>query len=351
MGKSESQKLFTNNEIISFCSQLSMMLSAGITVMEGLRLIQEDTRSKEGKEVLSEILSHFDQGSNFYQAVSAAGVFPDYALQMIYIGEQTGNLDAVMGSLADYYEREESIAQGIAAAVTYPFIMIGMMLVVILVLITRVLPIFEQVFQQLGTSMTGLSASILNMGKVIGRYSVLFVCIFAFFVLLYIVLTRSRKGKQALRDFACGFFATRSLYEAIAAGRFSSGMSLALSSGFSIESGLEMTMSLVQNKLYRIKLQHCTEYLQAGDSFADALMKSNIFTGTYGRMAVIGFRSGKLDEVMKKLSRQYAQEVDYKINHFVSILEPTLVAVLSIVVGMILLSVMLPLMGIMSSIG
>lgn len=348
----ESKKrMLTNNEIASFAGQMSMMISAGITVSEALGLLSHDADSAEGSEILDQILNEIALGASLYHAMQSPGVFPKYVVDMVNIGEQTGNLDNVFSSLASYYEREESISQGIRSAVTYPFIMIGMMLVVILVLVMKVLPIFEQVFEQLGSTMTGFSGSILRLGKHIGNYSILFVSIFVALVIIYIILTRSKEGKEALRRFASGFPLTRGLYNSIASGRFASGMALALSSGFNTQQGLEMVAELINNKYYTIKIEECERLMKSGEHFAEAVVHSEILSGTYGRMVAIGFKSGKLDEVMRKVAERYENEVDYKMTHFVSILEPTLVAVLSIIVGMILLSVMLPLMGIMSSIG
>lgn len=351
MSTQKKRKELTNNEIATFCSQFSMMISAGITISESLRLIQSDSEDSEGKEIISDILFHLDNGENLYQSMSTPRVFPKYVLDMIHVGEQTGNLDHVFTSLANYYEREENISRGIKTAVTYPFIMIAMMICVILVLIMKVLPIFEQVFNQLGSTMTGFSGSIMKIGTTLSKYSFIFIGIFVSIILCYIFLTHSNAGKTKLADFASGFVLTRDLYESIAAGRFASGMALALGSGFNPEQGIDMIYELISSKYYLKKLDLCRVHLQSGDHFADAVIKSNLFTNSYGRMISIGFKTGKLDDVMNKVASQYENDVDYKISHYVSILEPTLVAILSIIVGMILLSVMLPLMGIMSSIG
>ena len=98
---------------------------------------------------------------------------------MVQIGEETGTLDEVMSALGEHYEREDSIAKSIRNAVTYPMIMIGMMLVVILVLLVKVMPIFNQVFVQLGTEMTGFSGALMQIGNAISRYSVVLVVLLA----------------------------------------------------------------------------------------------------------------------------------------------------------------------------
>lgn len=351
MSQVQAKKPLSNNEISAFASQMGMMISAGITVDEALRLIETDSDTEEGKELIKTIYTTLEDGNTLYHSMSVSGLFPKYVLDMVNIGEQTGNLDNVFSSLADYYEREENIAEGIKQAVTYPFIMIIMMLCVILVLIIKVLPIFQQVYEQLGTSMTGISASILNLGTTMGNYSAIFITVFILIIIGYFYFTKSEKGKLQLQDFAAAFPITKSLYDKISAGRFASGMALAIGSGFTTEEAVVMIRELITNKIYDKKIDACNEFMHDGMVFADAAVKAEIFSGTYGRMVSIGFKSGNLDVVMGKVATRYEREVDQEIGHFVSILEPTLVAILSIIVGMILLSVMLPLMGIMSSIG
>jgi len=330
---------------------MSMMLSAGITVSESLRLVEQDAQTDEGAELVSIIYSALEKGATLHEAMEESGVFPKYMLDMVHLGEETGKLDTVFSSLADYYDRNESINSGIRQAVTYPFIMIAMMLCVIIVLVAKVLPVFQSVYEQLGTTMTGISATILNAGGALGAYSIIFICIFCIFVLSYIYINESEKARTFAGDLGAKFFLTRNLFDKISAGHFASGMALAISSGFPTEDAINMVEQLITNKEYKKKIILCKAMIADGSSFADAAVKSNVFSGTYGRIIATGYKSGMLDTVMNKVAAKYEEEIDHEIGKFLSIIEPTLVAILSLVVGLILLSVMLPLMGIISQIG
>ena len=125
--KTTEKKLLSNEEIASFCSQAAMLFQAGIPPVEGMAILQSDAQSPEGKAIFEEILTVCRQGESFHKALEATKVFPDYCLHMIALGEESGNLDVCMSSLADYYEKEDAIAGSIRDAVTYPFIMIAMM--------------------------------------------------------------------------------------------------------------------------------------------------------------------------------------------------------------------------------
>ncbi|MEG2038642.1 MAG: type II secretion system F family protein, partial [Oscillospiraceae bacterium] len=204
---------------------------------------------------------------------------------------------------------------------------------------------------QLGSQMSPFSQSIMRLGTAVGRYSYIIVIFAAVLVGLFYLLKSTYAGRNLISRFQSSFFVTRKLSQKIASGRFAAAMSLMLSSGLETEEALNMTESLVDNVYIRDKITLCKSNIADGLSFSEALAKSGIFTGVYTQMVVVGFKTGSVDTVMRKLADRYEEETDAQINSMISVLEPTLVAALSIVVGMILLSVMLPLMGIMSSIG
>ncbi len=341
-------KMLTNRELSSFFDQIAMILNAGISPMEGISIMLEDTTSAEGQEILGRIAEQVDDGQSFHTSISAAGVFPKYALDMIEIGEQSGRLEEVMRSLSDYYEREENIAENIKSAVTYPFVIIGMMTVVILILIIKILPIFSQVFQQLGTEMTGFSRTLLNLGTTISNYALVFIVIIAMFVLFYFFLSKTPAGQKLWGIFCAKSIFTRPIYDKIASGRFASGMALTLSSGLDTDQSLEMVSRLVDNSVMQKKINSCRTYISEGTGFAEALVKVGIFSSLYSRMITIGYKTGSVEHVMSKIASGYEEEVDTRMSHLISILEPTLVIILSIIVCMILLSVMLPLMAVIS---
>lgn len=344
-------KVLSNNELSTFCSQMALILRSGISSTEGLTIMLEDAPQEEGQEILKTVLEQIEQTGCLWSSLEEAKVFPQYLCNMVEIGEQAGRLDDVMSALAAHYEREDAISKNIKSAVTYPLVMIVMMLAVVLVLVTKVMPIFEQVFEQLGTGLTGISRSVMGLGQVLNRYALVFIVIAAAVIVLFFYFSCTDKGRAALKSFAGRFFLTKGLSEKIAAARFASGMSLALGSGLDTDQSLEMVSRLTDHPVMQEKIQTARDLIAEGTGFSDALSKAGIFSGLYARMVTIGFHTGAMDDVMSQIAVQYDEEVNERISGIVSKLEPTLVAVLSVVVGMILLSVMLPLMGIMSSIG
>ncbi len=351
MSKKAAFKRLSNYEISSFCRQMALLIKAGISPTEGISILILDTHDKSAKELLESINQVLLSGERFHVALEMSGVFPDYMLHMVTIGEESGSLDTVMESLADYYEREENISSSIKSAISYPLIMIFMMLVVVLVLIIKVLPIFEQVFAQLGTNMSGFSQSLLNIGNILNKYSFVMIILLVIIAGLFIFFSLTYKGKELFKKFLSKFRSTKKVIQELDSARFASGMVLTLSSGMDTYEGLSLVNKLVETDEMKEKIEVCRNLLIDGDSFPEALEKANIFTSFYSQMVSVGFKAGSMDTAMKQIAQRFEKETERKIYSLISILEPTLVIMLSIIVGMILLSVILPLMGIMSTIG
>ena len=157
------KKKLSNEELITFCGQMALILKSGISSLEGIYIMEDGDVQTEGGEILKEIREELEMCGMLYPAMKKTGVFPEYALHMTEIGEQTGRLDETMEALAAYYQREEEILDEVKSAVTYPVAMLGMLLVIVAVLFIKVMPVFEQVYMQLGQEMTGVALSLVYL--------------------------------------------------------------------------------------------------------------------------------------------------------------------------------------------
>ena len=284
----KKQQPFFNPELSGFCSQMAMILHSGISPLEGITIMLEDSTSDREKDILQQILDTLQETADFSLSLKETGLFPSYLVHMVQIGEETGTLDEVMSALSEHYEREDSIAKSIRNAVTYPMIMIGMMLVVILVLLVKVMPIFNQVFVQLGTEMTGFSGALMHIGNAISRYSVVLVILLAAIAAALFFGSHTEKGKAVLARFAKHFRFFSSMAQQQAGCRFADVMNLALRSGLTPERGLELAAMLNQDPDFQVKLETCQKQVNEGEDLSHALFSSGILTGTYARLASIG---------------------------------------------------------------
>ena len=334
MRKNKEKKL-SPEELASFCSQIASVLKAGISPGEGIAIMLEDTSSLQEQDILSAIQETLNTTGVFSLGLEDAKVFPEYMRNMVRLGEQAGRLDEVMDALAGHYQREADLSAALKSALTYPCIMIGMMVLVVLVLVTRVLPVFQQVYAQLGQTMTGFSRGLLDMGQAINRYSLVLLALLVLLVLVCLYFSRTSSGQKRASLLFSRLPFTRNFIRQKASCRFASGMALALKSGLG-------------NPGFMEQVAQCKKLMEEGTPLARALSGSGIFTGMEARLLTVGDRTGSIDDAMEKIAARCQEELDASMGNAVSIIEPTLVAVLSVIVGLILLSVMMPLMGILS---
>ena len=272
------QKSLSNEEIASFFRQTSMLFTAGIGPRDAMQILLNDSKNEKGKELITQIRDICRKGETFSTALKETGVFPDYVINMISLGEESGKTDTCMNALAEFYEKEQAIAESLRGALTYPVVMLFMMLVVIIVLVGKVMPIFQQVFNELGTDMTGFAGSMLKIGKALNNYSIVFLCIFAVLVVFYIFANHTSAGKKMSHSFLVNFPLTKGFYESVACERFASSLAIAISSGMDTYSGLDMAKKMVEHPRMAEKIEHCKELIKEGSNFSEALTQAEIFS-------------------------------------------------------------------------
>ncbi len=340
----------TNPELSVFFRETALLQKAGITPLQGISELLEQSGSDP---VLTKIKDTLEEGATFHEALAATNVFPDYVTGMVRIGEESGSLDVVLSSLADHYDREESIRESVRSAVIYPCLMIAMMLVVVFVLITKVLPIFSLVFSQLGTGMSGISGALLHMGEVMNRYSIVLVVLLALLLIAFFYFYMTASGKKQVASFLEHFGPTKAIRAEIAAGRFADALSLVFKSGIPLnEETMDMIRALVGHKKTADAIREFYRLIEEeAKSIPEALKEAGIFSGLYTSLMSAGFQSGEQDTVMEEIAARYQTDTDKRIYSLIGVIEPTLVIGLSLIVGLILLSVILPLIGVMSNLG
>lgn len=337
------EKILSESEISAFCQQVGMVVKAGLPTYYGISILRDEAEDEFTREFLSTIYEPMEKGVTLGEALGNTNAFPAYMVDMIRLGEETGRLEEVLDSLSSYYEREAAIKAGIRHAVTYPLIMTVMMLVVIVVIITQVVPVFSQIYEQLGSSLNGTALMLMNISNFLNRNMLGLVIGVVVFAIAAYIFFRTPTGKV--------MFQGRGLSMSISASRFANCMYLALSSGLDTDRSLEMAEKLIDNPYMLQKINDCKKHIKNGEPFIKSLLLSGIFSKVYSSMMTIGFKTGAMDDIMQRISVAYEEETDEKLRHFISILEPTLIVILSFFIGLILISFLLPLLGIMSSIG
>lgn len=344
-------KTLTDSELSAFSGQLAMILHSGISVLEGVSIIREDLPEGEGRQILNQVYESLEETGELAQSLEKSGVYPDYFLKMTEIGERSGTLEEIMTSLSSYYERQHFLIRSIRDALTYPLILLGMLFAVLLVLMTQVMPVFRQVFEQLGVEVTGLTKTVFNLSTILQNSAIFVLILVVLLLLCCIPALRSETARAKMLSIVSHIPAVKRTGTLLACSRFSNALSLALHSGLDMGESFELAAGLVTQEQFKEKVSAAAELLEQGNEFGESLRDAGVFTGLNARMVSIGFRTGSAEDALEKISASCQQEADEQVQTAVGALEPTLTAVLSILTGLILVSVMLPLLGIMTNIG
>lgn len=328
--------------ISGLCGELYDTVSSGISINDGIYMLMSDGKNDP---VLKKLFDETSKGHTFASAIKKTNSFPDYMEEMIRIGEQTGRLDSVLRELSIYYARQEEIAQNVKNAIAFPLILLAILIVIVVVLLTQVLPIFNDVFRQLGVSMSSAAVTLMNIGNVIRTYAIWIIAGVAAIALIGFVLYKLPATHNAILN----IFKGRRLKRKMASSIFASAMSMTISSGMDIDESLEMSKKLCDKDISK-KIDSCQEIMKNGTSFDKAVQKSDILDPISSRRLTVSFRTGRTDEAMKKIADEYTEQVNTAIDEKISRVEPALVVIMSVLVGFVLFSVMLPMLSVITTV-
>ena len=346
------RKTLSNTYLSMFCTELAMLLDAGLTVSDSIQVLHQDNTSAQSKAVMSSLYNELLLGSPLSKTLDESGVFPKYMIHMIEVGEKTGRLTQTLNALAEHYERQTRLSVTIKNSVLYPAILLLLMIVVVLVLIVQVLPIFNDIYARLGAQMDPLAVRFMQFGGWLSNAAVgIAIAFTAFFAVLFVFWLAAPIRKVIVRAFA-DRWGDKGIFGRLASSRFVYALTLAMASGMDIADSIDMAAKVSGgSRAVNDKHRVCVTLLESGKTLSESLSAAGILSAQDAKMLSVGSISGRADFAMAEIARRSDISVRDSIDRIVAGVEPTLVILSSVVVGVILLSVMLPLMGIMTAIG
>lgn len=349
MRKSKDDKRLTPEELSFFCGQVALMLESGVPLYESIDALAENYASTKYSLAFEALSRRVGDGQSFAEAIGECGIFPQYAVKMAGVGESTGRLDSVMRELSAYYEREANLHSAILNAVRYPLALLLIMAAVVVILNARVMPLFQQVYRGLGADVTSTAKLTMNIGSVIGVVVMALVGLILATALACAIWWRSGNRRGLKRIIGKIAPAMGKIDRAITAGRFCSVLSIALSAGYPTVEALRLCADMVSDESDSARINGIMESTERDGRISSAITESGILDALKARMIQVGFATGRADAATKHVAELCERETDERIDRLLSLIEPTLVSVLAVIIGCILLAVMLPLAGVMSS--
>lgn len=345
-------KELSNLEIADLCRELALLIHAGVGIGDGLALLCEEEQEPVYKGMLSEMAQDVDAGAFLSQAMERTGRFPTIVTGLLHVGETAGNLEEALNALAKYHESREKMKRQLVSSLTYPAILLVLMLVVIIVLLSQVLPVFNEIYQSLGGQLTGVAGGLLLLGQLLRR-AIPVLCVLLAVALAFGGLFWLHGGfRGKVMSVWNARWGDRGIARKWNNARFAQALAMGFHSGLPLEEAADMAGKLLKDNPGAAKrCETCCQMLTQGEDLSHALAVTELMSPSACRLLTLGVRSGSGDSVLEEISRRMQDEAQQALETAVSKVEPALVLVTSALVGVILLSVMLPLMNIMTAIG
>lgn len=350
--KAMKNKPLSNEFLSSLCMELSLLLHAGIGIADGVHLLLEEELDHDARTLLQAVADRLDENEALSSALEGTARFPAYLIGMVRVGEQSGRPEEALRALSRYYESRERLRQRIRAALLYPSVLLILMLVVVVVLLAKVLPVFNEVFVSLGGEMAGVAGGLLTLGRALNAVMPVLCVLLTAAVLLLALFTGSDSLREKILRLWRSRYGDRGIARTVTTARFAQALAMGMQSGLPVEEAVRLAGVLgADTPAARLRVHDGLSRLEQGSGLAEALRESGLLPVPECRMLALGVRSGSGDVVIAEIARRMEERSEREIDARVGRLEPTLVIVMSGLVGVILLTVMLPLMNIMAAIG
>lgn len=341
----------TNEDIGALCRSLAHLTHAGIGAADALALLAEDEQGKTGS-LLTAMAAQADSGGSLAAVFRDAGCFPAYVCGLLTVGEQVGRTEETLQALAVYYEGRSRMHRRMKAALVYPAVLLAILLAVVVILLVWVLPVFNDVYLRLGSRLTGLAGGLLLLGgwlrKALPVLAVLLGMGICFGAVMGLCPDLRRGLTARFRRRTGGRGLQRQLHTA----HFAQALSMGLHSGMTEQEAVTLAAGLTGDvPAFQKRCTDCLAAMDGGASLGAALRESGLLTPAESRLLEAGIRGGSGEAAMEQIAARLLEESEYAMERRTAKVEPAIVAVLSVMVGVILLSVMVPLMQIMTAIG
>ena len=342
----------TNLEMADLCRQIALLMHSGVSAGDGLNLLAEGEENAQLKQLLSQMTASVDGGLSLSQAFEEAGCFPDYMTGLLQVGEQVGRIEETLNALADYYEEKERMERQLVSSLTYPAILLLLMVVVIIILLSQVLPVFNDIYATLGGKLTGMAGGLLLLGQWLDEAIPAMCVVLAAAVCGVLVLLFHKGLRKKVISYCTVRWGDRGIFRKLNNARFAQALSMGFASGMPLEDAAELASVMVKDiPSVEARCKACSELLQQGGNLSEALAAGDLMPPSTCKLLTLGLRSGTGDTVMEEIARRMQEDALQDLEKMVGRVEPAMVLLTSVMVGMILLSVMLPLMNIMTAIG
>lgn len=338
------------DETVLFLRQFAVMVRAGIPIGEALNSLRKQKYSAAFQNALQQVYFDVTSGSLLSEAFGRhPKVFSAFFVRMLEVGEKSGSLDTVLSALGNYYENDRRFKMKIAASMTYPIVLLCMVLAVALLVLLFILPQFESVMSELDAEVPDAMATMMHVSDFLRTHFLsIFVSLLALFLLLRMYF-HTKRGRLTRDWLLCHVPPVGTVQKEVLTARFSKALALMLRSGMNMTECLEQMKRLLGNQVYERALAFVIAELKRGRRLSPSLAATGLFSPVLLEMLRAGEQSGELEEVLDAAGAYYDVCVESTLAKAVAVMEPLSILLLGGIVAAVLFSVLLPMMSMMNS--
>ena len=344
----------SNKDLIFWLTQLSTYLKAGITLSEAVRILgSQMSKKREHKRVFRAVSYELANGESFSQALEKQGnMFPNLLVNMVRAAEATGDIEATLADMANYYTEVEKTRKEMISAMTYPSIVLVFAVGVITFILLYVIPQFEKIYAQSSASISGLTKVVLASSSFLKSYGIYI--LLAFVVLICTLVILYKNVKAIRKSMQIAFMHIPVLKDIIIYNEltiFTKTFASLLRNNVFITTSVEILSKITNNEIYKEVMIQTINNIIEGRKISDAFRNHWAVPEVAYYMIVTGESTGELDVMMQTVSDYYSEEHRSIINGMKSFIEPVMIAGLAVIVGTIILAVVIPMFSLMESVG
>lgn len=335
------------DEVVVFSRQLTTLIESGIPLVQALEILAEQVKNPYFHQVITNIFNDIKEGSPFNSALSKyPKIFSEFYISMVSAGEASGKLSEILDRVSVYIEESLSLQRKIRASLAYPLIVVSMAILITSFLILKVIPTFKGIFASLGGVLPLPTRILIGISDFARHNFFYFMAALTFLIVGIEKIISTSKGRKKLDKTLLSLPVFGELITKIAVAKFCRTFSTLITSGVPILESLDIVAKTSGNKMVEEAVIETKKFVQQGEPISEPLSRSEVFPPMVVRMIAVGEKTGRLEDMLAKISQFYEDEVNTAVSGLTSMIEPLIIAFLGIVVGGIVVSLFLPIVKI-----
>lgn len=339
-------------DITLFCRQFCSILNAGVTVIDGLKMMQDSTENKTLRKSIYNVQVNVEKGETLANAMALEGkVFPDLLINMVAAGEATGNLSIAFDRICTQFEKDQKLKSMLIGAMIYPIVVLVVAVIVVIVLMVVVIPQFEEVFATMGETLPLPTRIVMAVSDFMIQNLIWVIGGIIGLVALVVYAKNTETGKQVTSRICLKLPLVKDFSVKNASAKFSMTMSTLVMSGVPLVEALGIVANVVENRVIRKVLNDAREDVMQGVPMSEPIEASEVFPEMVYHMLRIGEETGNTEAMLDKVAEYYEQEVENATKNLTTAMEPMVIVLLAVVVGGVVGAIVMPMMQIYSMAG